>query len=146
MLGQAQWQTLTAPLAHWLIINRKGQLQALPAQTQQGEVSKPTSHLVMDAKALDLVTQEAHIESLVQLLYEDMQPEFDAYQPATAYKNVRLVYSFAQKHAVQNTQDQAFLIVQALKTQGEILKNPTLLQVLANKAYEVGKLSQVVLL
>jgi Domain of unknown function (DUF4123) len=146
--NQILWQTLTAAIDQWLVIDRSGAWFQLPIARPKSATPTETS----PKEALELSNEDlAHLlkcgqaDSVINAI-EDQLPELlPTQRHSQFYAQVAFACSLAERHGVTAFPDVVALAVASHLTQGEILKDVALLALLAEGRWVSGQLSDALI-
>lgn len=139
-LSPPSWRRLCAPLTHWLIVDRAGTLQALDLAPSHQAVDEKDSWELTEPELAGLL-RSAEPDALANRLSQD----FAELLPASgAFLHHCLQRSCAalEEHHIENAPDQLMLAVAACLSQGRILDDPRLPQVLQSHALQKDGLGE----
>jgi hypothetical protein len=140
VLTPEQWAAFTAPLAHWLVINREGQLVTCPLAAKETIASGP---IQLTQAQMDALMQAAEADAVIDLLAESMPNIIPAdIKKSRFYTLVNDSCQLAQAHQIEAFDDTVSLAVAACLTSGASNKNPLLLALLKGKKWASGKLGE----
>jgi hypothetical protein len=141
ILSAQQWAALTAPLAHWLYVNREGQLKALvlAPKAVQAEATIKLTQMQLNA-----FLEAAEPDALIDFLVDNMRDVIPVNIKGSAlYELIKDICNIAQMHEVEAFNDKVSLAVAACLTLGKSNQNPKLEKILTLKKWEQGKLGEM---
>ncbi len=141
-LSPAQWHTLRAPLAKWLILDRSGHLQELPPSAPN---LGPVIRLELSTKTLAQMVDDAMPDTLLSHLAEVSPEDLSPALPRDAmHQNMCHVTALGKRHGVDNMPDLLALALCALQTNGRILQSAKLQTLLGERSYPPGGLADAI--
>lgn len=149
VLTPAQWQGLTQPLAAWLIVDREGHWQAMPLageQDRNAETPPAQPPMTLTDVQVQAMAEAAEPDALLNHMatHDGAQLPKSA-TPSWAHAFSVSVLSLADQHEVGNLEDKLSLLRAAWFTQGKVLDEHGLMELLALKEYTKGQLGHAIL-
>jgi hypothetical protein len=143
VLTPEQWSAFTAPLEHWLLINREGQLVTCPLANKCVIASKK---IKLTQAQLDALLHVSEADAVIDLLVENM-PEIIPVniKKSQLYKIVNESCVLAQAHRIEVFSDTVSLAVAACLTSGESNTNKKLIVLLDAGKWISAKLGDAIL-
>lgn len=143
VLTAAQWAAFTAPLEHWLLINREGQLVTCPLAAKD---TTSSTKIELTQAQLDTLLQAAEADAVIDLFVENMPEIIPAdIKKSQLYNLIDESCQLAQAYQIQTFSDTVSLAVAACLTSGESNKDPKLLALLGAGEWTPSKLGEAIL-
>jgi len=143
ILTPKQWAILTKLLAHWLYVNREGQLEAL---TLADITVEADDDITLSQTQLNAITDSAEPDAVIDFLVDGMSDIIpDTLERSAFYKLIEQSCTLAKQHNVDTFSDQISIAVSACLTKGESNQNPLLGALLAKKTWDSGKLGEMII-
>jgi hypothetical protein len=141
LLPPAQWQAWAEPLKHWFFIDRAGALGACePAPA--GDVQAAQSSEFTDTQVSAFI-DAMEADTLYARLAEQLPAEVPgALRPSLAFENIQRVCTFCAKHRVSDLADMCEIALRAIATQGRVLSDARLLEILIVRGWQPGRLGE----
>lgn len=141
ILNPAQWAALTSSIAHWLYINREGQLNALALAPK---TVKADEKIKLTQAQLNEFLTAAEPDALIDFLVDNMPDVMPANLKGSAiYELIKQSCKIAHTYKVEAFNDRVSLAVAACLTLGDSNQNPKLEKILTLKKWEHGKLGEM---
>lgn len=140
ILSSDQWAAFTAPLEHWLFINREGKLNNCPLAPEN---TRAVPHIQLSQAQLDLLLQAAEADAVIDLIVDCMSDIIPIdIKNSHFFKLINESCQLAQAHQIEAFPDTVSLAVAACLTSGESNKNPKLHLLLEKKKWIPSKLGE----
>jgi len=135
-LSPLNWARVAGMVSGWHVINRSGQLQALPMPDETlRAASLPDAPLMLTDTELNALTHAAQPDALIQALHEQLPESLPPdVPPGQVHDWVRRAHDMAVAQGLDGSSDQLALAAAACWTQGEVLNHPALPGLLADHA------------
>lgn len=132
-LSPSNWARVASVVNSWHVINRSGQLQALPMPDETLRSSSlPDAPLMLTDTELNALTHAAQPDALIQALHEQLPEALPAgVPPGQVHDWVRRAHDMAVTQGLDGSSDQLALAAAACWTHGEVLHHPALPDLLA---------------
>lgn len=136
-LRQTYWDGMTCLLSDWIVIDREGQLRALPLNASRAPLKGEFQ--LLPAEFANLVTN-SEPDAVIDAIAESNPEALPEGSRAAIYDKVVASCSFAQKHNVGAFPDLVALAYLALLNDGKGLKDPRLSNMLLRSQWTAGSL------
>ncbi len=148
LLTRAQWQGLTAPLAHWFTFDRQG--QPVRCAPQPGDAGPPVEAAPapwhFDDGQLQQCLDHAEADALHGAVRERLDELGAAVpQPGTLHRHTQAALALARDHGAERIADRVALAAAAGLTDGACLNAPRLTALLQSRAWPPGHLFETLL-
>jgi hypothetical protein len=143
---QALWQRLHQTVQQWLIVNRQGEVQALPAPASAPEPLANTQEpLVLSPSVCSDLMAAGQPDALIQALQERFAEYLPKRSRASAHTLMTQVCEMATAHGVEAFPDLLGLALATLASDGKLLHNERLHHWLHQRAWPPGQFDQALL-
>ncbi len=140
LLPPSAWQALRSPLAFWFLVNRAGELEALPAAPEGTQAS---SRIALSANAMGKMLEQAMPDTLLQQLVERAFDDIDTTLPHLAlFKWMQDAHALGAESGLGNMNDLGALAYGTLLSKGAVLENEKVQALLRDKAFVPGRLDE----
>jgi Domain of unknown function (DUF4123) len=146
--SKAIWQTLTQNLKQWIVINRAGELVALPIEPvdiSSTTIQTTDQNIELSQKDLQHLLSCGLADSVIDAMAEQLPELLPEQKRAGFYVLVSQACALAEQHHVEAFPDVVALAVASQLTQGEILGDKRVLAVLSDHQWPSGQLSDALI-
>lgn len=143
ILLPAQWFSIAAPLAHWLVLDREGRFAPLPIAS--GETGSDRS-IKLSQQQIDSLLSASQPDAIIDLLRTEMADIIPVdIRNSALHELVRDSCQLAAAHEIDTFSDTFSLAVAACLTQGVSTRNPMVADLLRSKNWSPGDLGMKML-
>lgn len=140
-LREKSWAQITEALDSWLVINRNGQLQALPVPEKMTQsVEEGHRNLKLNPSELEQLMILGQPDALINALQEHFSDLLESTRGASLHQRMQKVCDLASQHKIEGFPDLMALAVADLATDGQLIDDERLPAWLGQKKWDSGHL------
>lgn len=140
-LSPDTWASITQPVDAWTFINRQGHLERLPLSHKESQPSHPVGHIQLSTSALGLLLKEGEPDAVIQALHETLPHLLPQTDRAAFYDRISACCRLATNHSMEAFPDVLALASAECLSNGNMLADPRLKELLATGDWQPGKLA-----